>query len=61
MSDKNKIVCAIDRHENKLRIEVNGRIAAFIWDITGIDGQRLMRQGKVVGTLNPEMEIQERW
>lgn len=58
---ENKVVGVIDRYQKELVIKVNGRIAAFIWDVTGIDRARIMRDGKVVGTLNPEIEIQERW
>ena len=58
---KNKVVLLINRHANELQIVVNDKIIAFIWDVTGIDGERIMQQGKVVGTLNPDTEIQEKW
>ena len=61
MSDKNKIVFIIDRRQRELRTEVNGRIVSFVWDVTGIAKGRIMRDGEVVGTSNPEIEIQERW
>lgn len=61
MSTKNKVVLLINRPENELIVKVNERIVAFLWDVTGIDGNRIMRDGKVVGTLNPNVTIQERW
>ena len=57
---ENKVVL-IDRHENELQIIVKGEIIAFIWNVTGIDKGRIMRQGKVAGTLNPNTKIQEKW
>ena len=58
---KNKVVLLIDRHANELQIIVKDEIIAFIWDVTGIDRGRIMRQGKVAGTLNPNIKIQEKW
>ena len=58
---ENKVVLVIDRYHNELRIVVNGRIVAFVWDVTGVDGYKIMRRGKSVGTLPYYDEIQERW
>ena len=61
MSAKDKVVLSINRHENELIVKVNERIVAFLWDVTGIEGNRIMRDGKVVGTFNPNVTIEERW
>lgn len=58
---ENKVVLIIDRHWNDLHIKVNGRVVAFVWDVTGVDGYRIMRRGKTAGALPYYDEIQEQW
>ena len=58
---ENKVVLVLDRDQNDLHIKVNGEIVAFVWDVTGVDRNRIMRRGEVAGTLAPYDEIQERW
>jgi len=55
-----KVIAVIDRHEHDLRLEVNGHLIGFIWDVTGIENLAIKRQGKRIGVIKAD-EIQERW
>ena len=58
--EKAKVTAVIDRHEHDLRLEVNGCLVGFIWDVTGIENMAIKKRGKTIGVLKAD-EIRERW